>query len=399
MDNSMSKHLTDEQIAHGLKGLHSAEEWIAADEHISQCPECRERLAKAWDLTVALQPQAALPKESKQPDEHLTFEQLESYADGKMSVADQESAQAHAKVCGACAEELRDLEAFKKKLANSAAQATTGLQPWQVAPVVRWPVLLRVAAVIVVATVAAVAFLWVKEKHPGSASVALNNPAANNGSPPAQKPNALAVEIASLHPDDQRAVHQAMEQGKFTPPQVLAELRGSKEKLMGESPLRNQFRVLEPVGEVVISPRPIFRWQPLKGTQSYSVVVFDTKLNPVESSPDLHESSWSTSRALKQGRVYEWQVTAKTADGNSVIAPAPPSPEAKFLVLEKTKADEIEQFQQSHPADHLVLGILYADRGVFPAAANELKQISPGDPNYNLAQKLLTSVEELRSHP
>ena len=131
MDNSMSKHLTDEQIAHGLKGLHSAEEWIAADEHISQCPECRERLAKAWDLTVALQPQAAPPKESKQPDGHLTFEQLESYADGKMSVADQESAQAHTKVCRACAEELCDLEAFKKKLADSAEQGAATPQPWQ----------------------------------------------------------------------------------------------------------------------------------------------------------------------------------------------------------------------------------------------------------------------------
>jgi hypothetical protein len=202
-----------------------------------------------------------------------------------------------------------------------------------------------------------------------------------------------------LHPDGQRAVRQAMEQAKFTPPQILAELRGSEEKLMGESPLPHQFQVLEPVGEVVISTRPIFRWQPLKGAQSYSVVVFDAKLNPVETSPDLHGSSWSASHALKPGQVYEWQVTAKTADGNSVNAPAPPSPEAKFLVLEKTKAAEIQQFQQSHPADHLVLGILYADAGVFPAAANELKQISPGDPHYNLAQKLLTSVEELRSHP
>jgi hypothetical protein len=140
----------------------------------------------------------------------------------------------------------------------------------------------------------------------------------------------------------------------------------------------------------------VFRWQPLKGAQNYSVVVFDSKLNPIETSPTLDATSWNPDHALKQGQVYEWQVTARAAEGSSIIAPAPPSPEAKFFVLEKAKAAEIERFQAANAGDHLVLGILYAQAGVLQTAASELKQVSPSDPNHNLAQRLLTSVEEHR---
>jgi hypothetical protein len=398
----MSKHLTEEQIARGLKRVDSTEEWLATDEHLSQCAECQERLAKAWDLKAALQHSigAGSTQESKQAA-HLTFEQLEAYVDGTLAAAEQEAVRSHIRVCSSCTEELRDLQLFKQELASSEKSADEGQPPSQAGPVLRWPVLLRVAAVIVVATVAAVAFLWIKATHPRDASIVVNKPAGNpggNGSTAGPKPNPLAVEIGSLQPDEQRAVRQAIEQGAITLPHAVVELQGSREVLMGES-ASDGFQVLEPAGEAVIAVRPLFRWQPLKGAQGYSVVVFDSKLNPVETSPTLHATSWNPSHSLKQGRVYEWQVTARTADGNSIVAPAPPNPEARFLVLEKSKVDELEQFQQSHPDGHLVLGILYAQAGILQAGMSELEQISPGDANYNLAQKLLAHAKQLRSHP
>jgi len=63
------------------------------------------------------------------------------------------------------------------------------------------------------------------------------------------------------------------------------------------------------------------------------------------------------------------------------------------------KADEISQFQAVHPEAHFALGILYAEAGLLEQGEHELGQLPKGDPDYDLAQKLLKGIQEIRNPP
>jgi hypothetical protein len=205
----------------------------------------------------------------------------------------------------------------------------------------------------------------------------------------------LEQTIAMLPREDQSAVLGAVSQQRLTTPDVVKALRGSKQTLLGESAAL-RFEVIAPVGEVVMDTRPTFRWQALSGTAGYSVAIFDANLKPVQSSALLRTTEWTPTEMLKRGQVYQWQVTATLPGGKSMNSPSPPSPEARFRVLGQEKADAFERFRLAHPESHLVLGILYAQAGVLEESERELAAIPQGNPDYDLGQRLLSRVQEMR---
>src|SRR5215470_3662581 len=120
----MPEHLSVEQITSYRERRASPAELLQVDDHISQCAECRERLSSASDLRTALQAARSRLMSGHEPDlsderggspqlvsksEHLAYEQLEAYVDGKMSRAARRIAETHLKACQLCSEELRDL--------------------------------------------------------------------------------------------------------------------------------------------------------------------------------------------------------------------------------------------------------------------------------------------------
>jgi hypothetical protein len=211
-------------------------------------------------------------------------------------------------------------------------------------------------------------------------------------------PRETLTAINDLPLEEQSAVHEAITQQRIKSPDRLAKLQGKRQTLLGESPETLEFKVLTPVGEVVPDVRPAFQWEPLAGARSYSVVIFDENLNQVLSSRRLHATQWTPNRSLKRGQSYLWQVTAELGGSKSVSAPSPPSPEARFHILDQQKADQIAHFQRAHPESHITLGILYAQAGVLEDGEKELRLIPQTDPNYPMAQKLLKSIQEIR-HP
>ena len=64
--------------------------------------------------------------------------------------------------------------------------------------------------------------------------------------------------------------------------------------------------------------------------------------------------------------------------------------------MQNNEAGEFEQFRKAHPEVHLVLGIVYAQAGLFEDAEGELRRIPQGGPDYELAQQLLRSLGEKR---
>ncbi len=390
----MTDHLSTEQIASYRERRTQPEELLRVDDHISHCAECRQRLASAVDLRAALQ---RTPREDGGADsaqaipqiDHLAYEQLEAYVDGKLSSADRINAQAHLEICQICSGELRDLHTFKVELAASEGQTTHG---WSARFLTPWLTRRRVAlglamAAVIVLTVEVARWRLAPAPKVPSAATPKTNPTAKE----------TFAAINNLSPEEQSAVREAISQQRIESPAVLAGLQGKRQILLGQSHEAARFDVLRPLGEVVPDVRPVFRWQPLAGAISYSVSIYDLNLNHVMSSRALGTTEWSPDQPLQRGRIYLWQVTAKLSNGQSVSSPRPPSAEARFRVLDQTKADELFQFQAAHPASHLALGILYAEAGLLEQGEHELGQLPKNDPNYDLAQKLLKSIQEIRN--
>jgi Putative zinc-finger len=374
----MMQHLNDQQIADYRVRRLAPAEVLQIDHHLSYCAECSERVAAAADLSAALR---------KAPHaEHLTYEELEAYVDGTASGSQVQTVREHIKTCRGCLDELRDLEAFKDELGGkpiaSREQEGSWLQKRKAAswfPPSRMSWALAAAALVILAVALERRFM--------SSPVAPTHGSGGLSS--------LEQTIAVLPKEDQGAVLDAISQQRFSTPDVLKELRSPEQTLLGES-AAPRFGVIAPVGEVVMDTRPTFRWQGLAGATGYSVAIFDTNLNPVQSSPRLQTTEWTPREMLQRGQVYQWQVTATLPGGKSVNSPSPPSPEAKFQVLGQQKADEIERLRAAHRESHLVLGILYMQAGMLEASEGELGRILVSDPDYGLAQQLLKSIQDVR---
>jgi len=424
----MPDHLSEEQIRRYRKRENPPEELLRVDDHISQCAPCRELLSSASELRAALQSGETLSlrgqlrqsnsarsepadkgghlnemsravHNSAPESEHLSYEQLETYVDGKMPRADRDVAEAHLESCRPCSEDVRDLNTFRVEFEGSRERRKIGwwahIASPRLAP--------RSAAFALAMAVVIVLVVAVGRRRLAPAPAIPDTGVANSdGAQPSltgrgnSNSTPVLLGLAELPPADRIAVVQAAGQERIKSPDVLAGLQDPRETLLSESAEIPSFEVLQPLGEVVLDARPVFRWQPSAGADSYSVTIFDAKLNPVQTSATLRVTQWMAARALKRGQLYLWQVTAKLRTGESVSSPAPPNPEARFLVLAQEKADKFLQFRTVHPEAHLTLGILYAQAGVLGEAKKELEQLSHGDPNYDLAQKLLNSIQEIR---
>jgi hypothetical protein len=416
----MPDHLSAEQVKRYRERRIPPEELLQVDDHVFQCADCRERLASANELRAALQgadtpplpvrrrqlsstPVEASVERRQLKDlntalnqrtsqiEHLAYEQLEAYVDGKMLRADRVATEAHLGLCRACSDDVRDLNSFKAEWAGASGQKKEGWWATSAAP---WLTPRRVTFAL--ATAAVIVMAVALERWKSSSSHGVSPVETSNSNPTG---NETLSAISALPPEDQSVVFEAISQQKIKSPGVLSGLRGPQQTLLGGSPESSRFEVLAPFGGVVPDVRPVFRWQPLPGATSYSVAIFDPKLNLVQSGPEVAATQWTADQPLQRGQLYLWQVTAKLSNGRQVSSPKPPSPEAKFLVLDQRKSDELSQFQAAHPGAHLALGILYAEAGLLEQGELELGQLPKGDPYYDLAQKLLKSIQEIRNPP
>ena len=164
---------------------------------------------------------------------------------------------------------------------------------------------------------------------------------------------------------------------------------------MGSDNKPREFAVVEPVGNVVLSNQPTFRWSTLEGATGYVVEVYDDQFKLVASSPELTNRSWTASQSLGRGKVYSWQVKA-IKDGQEVTSPRPPAPQAKFRVLDQAKANEIAKAKRAYASSHLTLGLLYADAGLLREAEQEFRLLRSANPNSEIARNLLRQIQSLR---
>ena len=210
-------------------------------------------------------------------------------------------------------------------------------------------------------------------------------------------PPAPASGLAALPADLRDAVTTALRDGRLERPALLAGLLGSGAVLRGpaDSP---GFALQAPLATAVLDGRPVFRWSPLPGGESYRVMVFDRDFNPVTGSGETAGTQWTPDRPLPPGGTYAWQVKAR-GHGAEVTAPGPASPEARFLVLPAEQADAVRSAAGAAGSSPLALGVLYARAGLADDAERELAAAVREGPEPEAARRLLDSVRSWRRAP
>jgi len=211
------------------------------------------------------------------------------------------------------------------------------------------------------------------------------------------KQGALAG-LERLPSPTQQRIRAALQTGRLEQSSALAQVAGASSTLLGKSENGLPFRLIAPLGQVVRSEQPTFRWQALSGAQSYTLIVTDADLNEVATSPPLHTTEWRISKPLNEGRIYSWQVTA-LKDGVKVTSPVLPAPQAKFKVIDRATSETIRQAQTAYPDSHLTLGVLYAEAGLLEEAEQEFQVLVRNNPRADIAQKLLRNVKAMRAGP
>lgn len=449
----MSEHLTDEQLGRYRAGEMSPAELLRLDEHLADCASCRGRVRTGEQLVASFAALAAdFGLANASPGAHVSYEQLADLVDGRLDGEASGLVNNHLRACAACAEEARSLSAFRDSLAT-AEVATPGPARERSLyerlrnlfafprPAAAWGLAAAALLLVAVGTAWLGRSYWRARTAPEAAHVAPKNSpervtsvgvdAANNDDDKAQagtantsvpplvtpSPGAETTARATvtlrdgggsvtlnsdggltgvgwLSPAQAGAVKDALANGRVATPEAFAGPRAGRDTLLGDGPEAGgskTFALASPVGTVVASPRPRFAWQTLAGAERYVVDVYDESFRKVATSGDVSGTEWTPASDLKRGAVYSWEVTAYTADGPK-SAPAPPAPQARFRVLDESRASELRRAERAAPRSHLALGVLYARVGLLDEAEREFQLLTAANPRSDVARRLLGDV-------
>ena len=359
---------------------------------------------------------------------HLTAEQTAEFVDKNLSGEALQVVTDHLAGCEQCLVAVEDLRAFRNEIAPSldreyqpAAVASSAVkESW----FTRFGSLFRVSpvpafggaalAVLLLGIIAWLVWRAPNERQPQIAEVP--TPVAQpspSSEPVTPQPQPVTV-VAQLNdggrvltldqegklsgaddlPDAYKnLVTKALSTQRIEKSPQLQGLTRPPSSLMSGDNQKDQFSVLQPAGDVLLTDKPTFRWSTLDGATGYVVEVYDEKFNPVASSPQLSNPSWTTT--LPRGNVYSWQVKA-IKDGQEITSPRPPAPQAKFRVVDQAKANELARAKRAYGSSHLTLALLYAEAGLLNEAEQELRLLRRTNPNSELANKLLRQIQSLR---
>jgi DNA-dependent RNA polymerase auxiliary subunit epsilon len=439
----MLKHFSDTDIVNYLERKLPPADLLSADDHLAECDLCYGKIAARKSVrSGAANFQIAFLNHIE--DDHLTYEQLALFVDGEANEIEREIVGVHRKICRDCAaqidelRELRNLSEIEKSesAAPSGKVSTSGWwnQLWAY-PSLKFAV--PAFAMILVGVM-----IWAvwrsPERLPRSeiAQVVEPTPAANQAIAPPEtntannsvNENVSAENVNQANPNlaqsknlialnDGNSRLELDENGKITglnAPQYEAKIKSAltaqaveispdvkKLKsaggvLMGDGDKGVPFALSNPIGKIIQTNRPQFRWRPLPDAESYTVSVYDENFNKIAASEPLQKNEWRINAPLKRGQIYQWQVTAILKNGEETKSPVRPAPDAKFKVLDAAKANEIEQAKKRFGNSRLLLGILYANAGLLDEAAGEFQMLLKKNPKSEAARKLLRQVQSKR---
>lgn len=406
------KHLSQEQIASYHARSLAAVEVLLVSDHLVECEECRSlapgnsNLAagvSAVRLRLSLEPEALRHGTLT----HLTYDQIAAYADGKGSRDEARTVNLHARECAACAAEVRELQSLRAEI-DARASKTVGAN--RLAEL--WRTIHGWRTVWVFAAAACLLLIAVSFRTPQIQPLAKREPAkpAGRGEPLPSEATAGKVirdgnrEIALSAggsvvgldglPDGFRAaLEQALTTQRVNAPAALGELAAKRSVLLGQHSDSQGAELLQPVGAIVETQNPVFRWKPVTGAV-YQVNVVDSQFRQIAASGWIREPQWRTPVALRRGVRYLWQLTMRH-DGGEFTSPAPTEPEARFRVLDAAGEAELVRLKTAWGDSHLVMGVAYAQAGLLNDARQELQVLADRNPGDARVAALLAGVNRI----
>jgi anti-sigma factor RsiW len=441
----MYQHPTEQQLMEYKRRSLAPDAFLVVHGHVSECARCAARCYEPGQARADHEALlSALTVDEDARPFHLTGEMMSGYAADELDEIDLEAAATHLEVCAECAATVTRLRAardvpereaaFASAMpaeAAASARADKRWQLWHVHPRLVLPLQLAAAA-LMLALLLGAAWLLFRSRNAQTPQLAGHEtpPAQANETPPPdnnvspvpspqpeptrEQPAQVLValndagrqvtldaqgNLAGLEqlPEELRAqVKSALATERLARVSVLDDLNSEAGVLRGGGEQSGlPFQLLAPLGVVIESDSPTFRWRPLAGAESYNVTVTDGGLNEVAASGPLTATSWRVPRPLARGRVYSWQVTAHKRDGQAVTSPVLPAPPAKFQVLAQKRLRELRDARKLYPDSHLTLGVLYAQAGLLDDAAREFQALARANPRAEVPRKLLSDVRAL----
>lgn len=421
------EHLSETQLTeYSMRSL-DPDELLAVDRHLASCDECHERLIGILPAVENLALEADEPF-------HLDYEQhLEPYADGKANDIDREIVDSHVALCSKCATDLKDLLQFKQQ-GVGGIRTSSRWRPWTS------PAWAAAAAVLAVFVLGGAVFLWtgspmsklaqpeivspgpdkqgpaVAKDQPSAATTTQNTPSPHPSdlnmsvSPPPEEPRLMVYDadgqltvnqrgqlegLQQLPPDLKESVEQALATGRLGASPALRGWTTGTNNLRSESVTHGTFAPMDPIDVVVETDLPTFHWRALEGAQHYVVTIYDMKLRQVRSSGPVSGTAWTTSNSLERGATYSWQISA-LKDGETVVTPKPPLPEARFKILDQRAVSALAKLKEAVGRSHLAMGVFYWKHGLLEQSEREFHELARANPNSTAITGLLSSIRSLR---
>lgn len=441
----MSECLTKKQIEGYARRTLSASELLFVADHLDTCGACRRQVELRLNGAAAFSVLksevfggAAEPRPATVSRTHLTYEQTADYIDGALVGGELLAVKDHLTSCELCDKTVNDLRNFRDwvgpELDHEYRPSAMGTAPenrWRWIGAVKSSFLPRPAMLVLGSTLTALMVIlsvWLAwralkpndRKNPVITQMTPSPtaPAPTPDVSPAPPTEIVEKSLAQLNDGGGRIILDR--EGKLSgaeslpPPyrrmikEFLTDQRIEKSPLMagltrpenaairGDGDRGGKFSVIEPVGKVILSDHPTFRWSRLDGATSYVVEIYDDKFALVAASPRLTNNSWAPPQPLRHGAIYSWQVKAIKHE-REFITPRAPAPHPKFRILDKASANELAQARRDYASSHLALALLYAQAGLLDEAERESRALQKANPNSAIVHRLLADVRTLRN--